>query len=304
MAVNQAIQGGANTIAELQILNNPDLPVVDSNRVRGGAWAFDTIEQRNSIPMELRKANVTRCYIASEEKIYFLKNGISNSNWVLESTVQGSNSNNNNNNNSGTGTGGSNGTGSNTTTYLASSVPSTLNKNMPALATTTDNSLATNTGLLAKPVGYVEVVVGGTLHNVEETKTGDCYFSADGGATAKTFATLAIGDKLYWNGSIAGFQLSATHKISFMYDVLDTNVNGGNNNPTQPDDFVFVQTTPSTHWIIDHPSTDPKPQPLFVEVDANGQESEIEVEYVWTSATRIEVYFDEPMTGKAYVPRQ
>lgn len=65
----------------------------------------------------------------------------------------------------------------------------------------------------------VDVEVNGV--NVElgdGLKTKECYFSNDGGTTAKTIAGVAAGDSLYWNGAIAGYGLDAsTDKISFTY---------------------------------------------------------------------------------------
>ena len=48
-------------------------------------------------------------------------------------------------------------------------------------------------------------------------KTQACYFSADGGNTAKPIADIEAGDLLYWNGSIAGYQLDETDDIDISY---------------------------------------------------------------------------------------
>jgi len=97
----------------------------------------------------------------------------------------------------------------------------TANKNMTAEVTTTDGSEACATAIAATPAShaYVEIFVNGAQQNLTGDKLGDCYFSADSGTTAKTLATIAAADKLYWNGSIAGYQLAITDKISFVYDV-------------------------------------------------------------------------------------
>ena len=50
-------------------------------------------------------------------------------------------------------------------------------------------------------------------------KLKDCYFSADAGATARTIAGITAADKLYWVGSVAGYQLATSDKISFTYGV-------------------------------------------------------------------------------------
>lgn len=44
------------------------------------------------------------------------------------------------------------------------------------------------------------------------------YFSNDGGATAKTIADIEAGDELYWNGDIAGFELTSDDTIDIMYE--------------------------------------------------------------------------------------
>jgi len=47
----------------------------------------------------------------------------------------------------------------------------------------------------------------------------NCYFSADGGTTARAMKSIVAGDLLYWNGTVAGFQLASTDRIDFLYDV-------------------------------------------------------------------------------------
>ena len=44
-----------------------------------------------------------------------------------------------------------------------------------------------------------------------------CYFSADGGVTAKSSIDIAAGDTLYWMGSLAGYELDATDEIDLVY---------------------------------------------------------------------------------------
>lgn len=99
-------------------------------------------------------------------------------------------------------------------------VPKTSNKGMAALTTTADNQLACSVGIASTPVngGYVSVYVNGLLINVGDgVKTKDAYFSGDSGLTARSLNAIQVGDKLYWNGSIAGYQLSSTDLISFLY---------------------------------------------------------------------------------------
>ncbi|MEO0312285.1 MAG: hypothetical protein RIQ89_1942 [Bacteroidota bacterium] len=100
--------------------------------------------------------------------------------------------------------------------------PSTANKFMVASVTVTDNDLACSTTMAATPSSgsYVKVVVNGDEPEIgNAVKTKDCYFSGDSGATARAYNAVVSGDRLYWNGSIAGYQLAATDKISFEYNV-------------------------------------------------------------------------------------
>lgn len=102
------------------------------------------------------------------------------------------------------------------------------NKSMAASTTVADGDLACATAVATTPAtsstagGYIGVVVNGVAYLVGDgTKVAvDCYFSGDGGATARLMKSVVAGDLLYWNGSIAGFQLAAaTDKVSFLLDV-------------------------------------------------------------------------------------
>jgi hypothetical protein len=94
-----------------------------------------------------------------------------------------------------------------------------LNKAMAANVTVADGDLACVPALQATPVGYVIVDVNGQITEVGNgVKTKACYFSRDGGVTPLAFGALvSTSDFLYWNGSIAGYQLAATDKIDFHY---------------------------------------------------------------------------------------
>jgi hypothetical protein len=99
--------------------------------------------------------------------------------------------------------------------------PTTANKSMAASVTTADGQSACATAIASTPAGgsYVEVLVNGMAQHLGDgVKTGDCYFSTDSGATAKAISAIAANDVLYWNGSIAGYQLSATDKVDFNYN--------------------------------------------------------------------------------------
>jgi hypothetical protein len=99
----------------------------------------------------------------------------------------------------------------------------TANIDMAASLTVADKDIACATALFARPAtGYPYVFVNGAMQHLGGL-TADCYFSADGGVTARTLGTagnIAAGDLLYWNGSIAGYQLAATDRITFEYFYL------------------------------------------------------------------------------------
>lgn len=101
---------------------------------------------------------------------------------------------------------------------------SPLNKGMSALVTGADGSLATASALGATPPsnGWISVYVNGVGYKVGNgTKAGvPCYFSGDGGLTARATGAVVAGDLLYWNGSIATFQLDASDRIDFEYEAL------------------------------------------------------------------------------------
>jgi len=105
---------------------------------------------------------------------------------------------------------------------LTSANPSISNKFMTASVTTADGDVACATGMVSTPNGgsFVKVTVNGDEPEIgNSVKTKDCYFSGDSGATARAFSAVVTTDKLYWNGSIAGYQLAITDKISFEYNV-------------------------------------------------------------------------------------
>lgn len=103
----------------------------------------------------------------------------------------------------------------------ADSVIPSSNFEMNALSVITDNAQACATGLLSIPVSGSSIVVfvnGISVSVGDGDKTKSCYFSGDDGITARSLGSLAFGDLLYWNSSIAGYNLdAATDKISFVY---------------------------------------------------------------------------------------
>ena len=61
------------------------------------------------------------------------------------------------------------------------------------------------------------IKVNGLAAGLSNDKSGPIYFSADGGTTAKTIANITAGDSLYWNGSIAGYELETSDDLDIAY---------------------------------------------------------------------------------------
>ena len=104
-------------------------------------------------------------------------------------------------------------------------VYSKANLNMSGLVTTTDGDLACNTPILDSPKlsSYVRVFVNGVEVSTGDKNSGDCYFSRDGGLTALVVGDERYGDKLYWNESIANYNLDTIDLIDFIY-LIEVNV--------------------------------------------------------------------------------
>lgn len=65
---------------------------------------------------------------------------------------------------------------------------------------------------------YVNIKVNGMEVNLSDgDKLSECYFSNDGGVTARLIANIEADDTLYWNGSVAGFELDETDDIDIAY---------------------------------------------------------------------------------------
>ena len=87
-----------------------------------------------------------------------------------------------------------------------------------ASATSSDGDTSGVT-IAAAPEGMVHIHVNGLLQELGQgVKTKDCYFSADGGTTARAITAITTGDTLYWNGSVAGYQLDTNDKITMVYE--------------------------------------------------------------------------------------
>jgi hypothetical protein len=65
----------------------------------------------------------------------------------------------------------------------------------------------------------VQILVNGINVNLGDgAKNEACYFSVDGGTTARAIADIEGGDSLYWNGSIVGYELDGSDEIDVIYD--------------------------------------------------------------------------------------
>lgn len=65
----------------------------------------------------------------------------------------------------------------------------------------------------------VDILVNGVgVSEGNGVRTAASYFSGDGGATARLIANIQAGDELYWNGAIAGFDLSPSDVIDIIYN--------------------------------------------------------------------------------------
>ena len=73
--------------------------------------------------------------------------------------------------------------------------------------------------------GAVSITVNGLGANIGDgTKVEACYFSSDDGASAKSIANISAGDTLYWNGSIAEFELDSTDEIDIVYQASSLDI--------------------------------------------------------------------------------
>lgn len=85
------------------------------------------------------------------------------------------------------------------------------------------NGNGSATGVIIEFTPYadsrVEVKINGVAVNLGNgVKTKDCYFSNDGGETAKLTKDIEAGDELFWNGNNAGFELDPLDDIDFIYE--------------------------------------------------------------------------------------
>jgi hypothetical protein len=90
-------------------------------------------------------------------------------------------------------------------------------------AATSGNFSTTGITISATPQGerYVTVILNGISYKLADGSIvgGDCYFSNDGGSSARAISAIEAGDTLYWNGVLTGFNLSISDTIDLDYDV-------------------------------------------------------------------------------------
>jgi len=89
-----------------------------------------------------------------------------------------------------------------------------------AVETTGNDFAITGVTLSSIPNDYsrIQVYVNGQLQRLgDNVTTKDCYFGT-GPSTPITLSDLTLGSQLYWNGLIAGFDLSASDKIDIVYE--------------------------------------------------------------------------------------
>jgi hypothetical protein len=122
---------------------------------------------------------------------------------------------------------------------IASS-PTTLDKARNPSATS-GNGSTTGLAISATPShdSYVNVSINGVSCIVGDgIKTKDCYFSGDGGTTARNIADIVSGDVLYWNGIISDFDLITGDEVDFFFETAS-----GTTTEALPTD-AFVSTSP------------------------------------------------------------
>jgi hypothetical protein len=104
---------------------------------------------------------------------------------------------------------------------IKAAVPTTGDKEQQSAATS-GNGSTTGITIAATPSGdgSVEVALNGiqvVLGNGVKTK--DCYFSVDGGTTARAISAITAGDTLYWNGAVVTFDLDTSDYLDFNYNI-------------------------------------------------------------------------------------
>ena len=97
-------------------------------------------------------------------------------------------------------------------------IPTSDDKDLAVGGDTAGDEDASGLTITNTPIGYTRVLVDGVGANLgDAVKTKDCYFSADGGTTARAISAIVATDELIWNGVIAGANLLTTNRVDFDY---------------------------------------------------------------------------------------
>jgi len=81
---------------------------------------------------------------------------------------------------------------------------------------------ATGLTITSTPAGdsLVMVLVNGIKVELGNgVKTSDCYFSGNGGSSARAISAITAGDELYWNG-VSAYTLETTDSVDFIYSAV------------------------------------------------------------------------------------
>ena len=81
---------------------------------------------------------------------------------------------------------------------------------------------ATGLTITSTPAGdsLVMVLVNGIKVELGDgVKTSDCYFSGNGGTSARAISAITAGDELYWNG-VSAYTLETTDSVDFIYSAV------------------------------------------------------------------------------------
>ena len=92
-----------------------------------------------------------------------------------------------------------------------------------APANTSGDNFDTTINIGATPVGdrYIQVFVNGLKVVLgDASKLKDCYFSPDGGSTARALGSIVSGDDFIWNGDIADYDLETDDSVDLDYDIV------------------------------------------------------------------------------------
>lgn len=173
-------------------------PVHDEQYGKGGYRTVADITARNAITSQRRQEGMLVKVLDADgggtTKFYTLKGGIDDINWIED---------------------------------LAGAVGTqfkleTADQNMTP-ATVTGDGQDTGLTISVTPANgsLVLVQLNGVTCSLAlapgDKATSEFYFSGDNGSTARAIANVVAGDKLFFNGAVAGYGLDSTDRISLVY---------------------------------------------------------------------------------------